>query len=45
MPGFELFGDAERKEVNDVLDNGSYGIKTEAGKVLKAWRLEEHEYR
>ncbi|WP_298493997.1 DegT/DnrJ/EryC1/StrS aminotransferase family protein [uncultured Algibacter sp.] len=22
MPGFELFGDLERKEVNDVLDNG-----------------------
>lgn len=22
MPGFELFGDSERKEVNDVLDNG-----------------------
>ncbi|MCC1484237.1 DegT/DnrJ/EryC1/StrS family aminotransferase [Winogradskyella immobilis] len=22
MPGFELFGDDERKEVNDVLDNG-----------------------
>ena len=22
MPGFELFGDAERKEVNDVLENG-----------------------
>ena len=22
MPGFELFGDAERKSVNDVLDNG-----------------------
>ena len=22
MPGFELFGDAERKEVNDVLNNG-----------------------
>ncbi|MBU3822948.1 DegT/DnrJ/EryC1/StrS family aminotransferase [Flavobacteriaceae bacterium XHP0103] len=22
MPGFELFGNAERKEVNDVLDNG-----------------------
>lgn len=22
MPGFELFGDAERKELNDVLDNG-----------------------
>ncbi|MGJ8593217.1 MAG: DegT/DnrJ/EryC1/StrS family aminotransferase [Aquaticitalea sp.] len=22
MPGFELFGDAERKEVNDVLDTG-----------------------
>lgn len=22
MPGFELFGSAERKEVNDVLDNG-----------------------
>jgi len=22
MPGFELFGDAERKEVNDVLDSG-----------------------
>ncbi|MGC1471350.1 MAG: DegT/DnrJ/EryC1/StrS family aminotransferase [Psychroserpens sp.] len=22
MPGFELFGDQERKEVNDVLDNG-----------------------
>lgn len=22
MPGFEMFGDAERQEVNDVLDNG-----------------------
>ena len=22
MPGFELFGDAERKEVHDVLDSG-----------------------
>jgi len=22
MPGFELFSDLERKEVNDVLDNG-----------------------
>ena len=22
MPGFELFGDAERSELNDVLDNG-----------------------
>jgi len=22
MPGFELFGDAERRELNDVLDNG-----------------------
>ena len=22
MPGFELFGDSERKEVNDVLENG-----------------------
>jgi 8-amino-3,8-dideoxy-alpha-D-manno-octulosonate transaminase len=22
MPGFELFGDSERKQVNDVLDNG-----------------------
>ena len=22
MPGFELFGDAERKEVNDVLQSG-----------------------
>ena len=22
MPGFELFGDAEKKEVQDVLDNG-----------------------
>ena len=22
MPGFELFGDAERKELNDVLENG-----------------------
>ena len=22
MPGFELFGDAERNEVNDVLDSG-----------------------
>ena len=22
MPGFELFGDAERKEVKDVLDSG-----------------------
>ena len=24
MPGFELFGDAERKEVNDVLDSGVF---------------------
>ena len=22
MPGFELFGDLEKKEVNDVLNNG-----------------------
>jgi len=24
MPGFEFFGDLERKEVNDVLDSGSF---------------------
>ena len=44
MPGFELFGDAERKEVNDVLDNGvlmRYGFDGMRNGHWKAKALEE----
>nr|WP_321222531.1 DegT/DnrJ/EryC1/StrS family aminotransferase [uncultured Psychroserpens sp.] len=45
MPGFELFGDLERKEVNDVLDNGvlmRYGFDGMRNGHWKAKEL-EHE--
>lgn len=44
MPGFELFGDAERKEVNDVLENGvlmRYGFDGMRNGHWKAKALEE----
>lgn len=44
MPGFELFGDQERKEVNDVLDNGvlmRYGFDGMRNGHWKAKELEE----
>ncbi|WP_033960442.1 DegT/DnrJ/EryC1/StrS family aminotransferase [Psychroserpens jangbogonensis] len=44
MPGFELFGDLERKEVNDVLDNGvlmRYGFDGMRNGHWKAKELEE----
>ncbi|MBN2868297.1 MAG: aminotransferase class I/II-fold pyridoxal phosphate-dependent enzyme, partial [Flavobacteriaceae bacterium] len=44
MPGFESFGDAERKEVQDVLDNGilmRYGFDTIRNGHYKAKSLEE----
>ena len=44
MPGFELFGDLERKEVNDVLDNGvlmRYGFDGMRKGHWKAKELEE----
>ena len=43
MPGFELFGDSERKEVNDVLDNGvlmRYGFDGMRNGHWKAKELE-----
>lgn len=43
MPGYELFGDAERKEVNDVLQTGiipRYGFETARGGVHKSVELE-----
>lgn len=43
MPGFELFGDAERKEVNDVLENGvlmRYGFDAMRNGHYKAKSLE-----
>ena len=43
MPGFELFGKAERKEVNDVLDNGvlmRYGFDGVRNGHWKAKELE-----
>ena len=43
MPGFELFGDAERKELNDVLDNGvlmRYGFDGMRNGHYKAKALE-----
>ena len=44
MPGFELFGDQERKEVNDVLDNGvlmRYGFDPMRKGHWKAKSLEQ----
>jgi 8-amino-3,8-dideoxy-alpha-D-manno-octulosonate transaminase len=44
MPGFELFGDAERKEVNDVLDSGvlmRYGFDGMRQGHWKAKELED----
>ncbi|WP_298895233.1 DegT/DnrJ/EryC1/StrS family aminotransferase [uncultured Psychroserpens sp.] len=44
MPGFELFGDLERKEVNDVLDNGvlmRYGFDGMRNGHWKAKALEK----
>jgi 8-amino-3,8-dideoxy-alpha-D-manno-octulosonate transaminase len=44
MPGFELFGDAERKEVNDVLDSGvlmRYGFDGMRNGHWKAKELEK----
>ena len=43
MPGFELFGDAERKEVNDVLESGvlmRYGFDGMRNNHWKAKELE-----
>lgn len=43
MPGFELFGEAERKQVNDVLDNGvlmRYGFDGMRNGQWKAKELE-----
>jgi len=44
MPGFELFGDAERKEVNEVLESGilaRYGFDKARNGVWKAKDLEQ----
>jgi 8-amino-3,8-dideoxy-alpha-D-manno-octulosonate transaminase len=44
MPGFELFGEAERKEVNDVLENGvlmRYGFDSVRNGHWKAKELEQ----
>ncbi len=44
MPGFELFGEAERKELNDVLDNGvlmRYGFDAMRNGHWKAKALEK----
>ncbi|OJW78630.1 MAG: L-glutamine--2-deoxy-scyllo-inosose aminotransferase KanB [Bacteroidetes bacterium 46-16] len=44
MPGYELFGDAERKEVNDVLQTGiipRYGFEAARKGVSKATDLEK----
>ncbi|MRH99677.1 aminotransferase class I/II-fold pyridoxal phosphate-dependent enzyme [Kriegella sp. EG-1] len=43
MPGFELFGDAERKQVNDVLDTGvlmRYGFDGMRNGIFKAKEFE-----
>ena len=43
MPGFELFGDEERKEVNDVLETGilmRYGFEGPRKGIWKAKQLE-----
>ena len=44
MPGFELFGDAEKKEVQDVLDSGvlmRYGFDQMRQGHWKAKELEK----
>lgn len=44
MPGFELFGDEERKEVNDVLETGilmRYGFDAPRKGIWKAKELEQ----
>jgi len=44
MPGFELFGAAERKEVNDVLETGilmRYGFDAARKNIWKAKELEQ----
>lgn len=44
MPGFELFGNEERKEVNDVLNTGimmRYGFDTPRKGIWKSIELEE----
>jgi 8-amino-3,8-dideoxy-alpha-D-manno-octulosonate transaminase len=44
MPGFELFGESERKEVNDVLNNGvlmRYGFDGKRNGHWKAKELEQ----
>jgi 8-amino-3,8-dideoxy-alpha-D-manno-octulosonate transaminase len=44
MPGFELFGDEERKEVNDVLETGilmRYGFDAQRKGIWKAKELEQ----
>lgn len=44
MPGFELFGEAERKEVNEVLETGilmRYGFDAPRKGIWKARELEE----
>ena len=44
MPGFELFGAEERKEVNDVLETGilmRYGFDAQRNGIWKAKELEE----
>lgn len=44
MPGFEFFGDAERKQVNDVLDTGvlmRYGFDGMRQGIFKAIELEK----
>ena len=47
MPGFELFGDAERKEVNDVLETGilmRYGFDGPRKGIWKSKELEQPMY-
>lgn len=44
MPGFEFFGDEERKEVNDVMETGilmRYGFDGARKGFWKAKELEE----
>ncbi|HEX6913852.1 MAG TPA: DegT/DnrJ/EryC1/StrS family aminotransferase [Chitinophagaceae bacterium] len=44
MPGFELFGDEERKEINDVMENGvlmRYGFDGPRKGVWKSKELEQ----
>ncbi len=44
MPGFEFFGDEERKEVNDVLETGilmRYGFDAARKGIWKSQELEQ----